>query len=95
MTQTQTHRINIEADPDSVFEALSTAEGWSRWFTPEVTGAFTEGAEIVCWPSSHPAIRLRVASVKPKDHSDLRCATGDSGDHYGHDCQGSTVVSAN
>lgn len=65
MTQTQTHRINIEADQHSVFEALSTAEGWSRWFTPEVTGDFTEGSEIVCRPGGHPAIRLRVASVKP------------------------------
>jgi hypothetical protein len=28
------HRINIEAGQQFVFEALSTAEGWSRWFTP-------------------------------------------------------------
>jgi hypothetical protein len=37
----QAHRINIEADQKSVFDALSTAEGWSRWFTVEVAGDFT------------------------------------------------------
>jgi hypothetical protein len=36
----QAHRINILAGQQSVFEALSTAEGWSRWFTPEVSGDF-------------------------------------------------------
>jgi len=40
------HRIKIEADQQSAFEALTTAEGWSGWFTP-VTGDFTEGSEIV------------------------------------------------
>jgi hypothetical protein len=44
----QAHRINIKADQQSVFEALSTAGGWSRWFTPEVTGDFSEGSEVVC-----------------------------------------------
>jgi hypothetical protein len=57
MTQTQTHRINLEADRDSVFEALLTAEGWSRWLTPEVTGDFTQGAEI---QRRCPARRLSV-----------------------------------
>jgi len=45
---TQAHRINIKAGQQAVFEALSTAGGWSRWFTPDVTGDFTEGSEIVC-----------------------------------------------
>ena len=30
----QAHRINIEANQESVFEALSTADGGSSWFTP-------------------------------------------------------------
>jgi uncharacterized protein YndB with AHSA1/START domain len=62
----QAHRINIEADQKSVFDALSTAEGWSRWFTPEVTGDFTEGSQIVCQLKGHSPIRLRVTSVKPE-----------------------------
>jgi len=41
------HRINIEAGQQAVFEALSTAVGWSRWFTPAVTGDFTEGSQVV------------------------------------------------
>jgi uncharacterized protein YndB with AHSA1/START domain len=61
----QGHRINIEASQRSVFDALSTAQGWSRWFTPEVTGDFTEGSEIVCQPNGRTPIRLRVTSVKP------------------------------
>jgi uncharacterized protein YndB with AHSA1/START domain len=61
----QAHRINIEADQQSVFDALSTAQGWSRWFTPEVTGDFTEGSEIVCRLNGRPSIRLRVTSVQP------------------------------
>ena len=44
----QAHRIKIEADQQSALEALTTAEGWSGWFTLEVTGDFTEGSEIVC-----------------------------------------------
>jgi uncharacterized protein YndB with AHSA1/START domain len=61
----QAHRINIEAGQQSVFDALSTAEGWRRWFTPEVTGDFTDGSEIVCRPNGRAPIRLRVTSVKP------------------------------
>jgi uncharacterized protein YndB with AHSA1/START domain len=66
MTQqtTQAHRINIEAGRQSVFEALSTAEGWSRWFTPEVTGDFTDGSEIVCRLNGRSPVRLRVTSVQ-------------------------------
>jgi len=61
----QAHRINIEAGQPSVFEALSTAEGWSRWFTPEVTGDFTDGSQIVCRLNGRSPIRLRVTSVQP------------------------------
>ena len=56
------HRINIEAGQPSVFEALSTAEGWSRWFTPEVTGDFTDGSQIVCRLNGRSPIRLTPAS---------------------------------
>lgn len=59
------HRITIGADQESVFAALSTAGGWSSWFTPEVTGDFTDGSEIVCRPSGRSAIRLCVTSVQP------------------------------
>jgi uncharacterized protein YndB with AHSA1/START domain len=62
----QGHRINIQASQQSVFEALSTAQGWSRWFTPEVTGDFAEGSEVVCQPNGRTPIRLRVTSVKPE-----------------------------
>jgi uncharacterized protein YndB with AHSA1/START domain len=61
----QIHRINIEADPQSVFEALSTADGWSSWFTAKVTGDFTDGSEIVCDLDGRDTIRLRVTSVQP------------------------------
>ena len=61
----QAHRIRIEAGQQSVFEALSTAAGWSRWFTPEVTGYFSEGSQIVCRLNGRSPIRLRVASVQP------------------------------
>jgi uncharacterized protein YndB with AHSA1/START domain len=60
----QAHRINIEAGPRSVFEALSTAEGWSRWFTSEVTGDFAEGSQVACQLNGRSPIRLRVTSVK-------------------------------
>jgi uncharacterized protein YndB with AHSA1/START domain len=62
----QAHRINIQTSQQSVFEALSTAQGWSRWFTPEVTGGFAEGSEVVCQPNGRTPIRLRVTSVKPE-----------------------------
>jgi hypothetical protein len=62
----QAHRINIQASQQSVFEALWTAQGWSRWFTPEVTGDFAEGSEVVCQPNGRTPIRLRVTSVKPE-----------------------------
>jgi uncharacterized protein YndB with AHSA1/START domain len=61
----QAHRINIEAGQQSVFGALSTARGWSRWFTPEVTGDFTDGSEVVALLNGRPPIRLRVTSVQP------------------------------
>jgi len=61
----QAHRINIAADQQAVFEALSTAVGWSRWFTPDVTGDFTEGSEIVGRLNGRSPVRLRVTAVKP------------------------------
>jgi len=61
----QAHRINIEVDRQSVFDALSTADGWSSWFTPEVTGDFSVGSEIVCDLDGRDSIRLRVTSVQP------------------------------
>jgi uncharacterized protein YndB with AHSA1/START domain len=61
----QAHRVNIKADRESVFEALSTAEGWSSWFTSDVTGDFTVGSEIVCDLDGRPTIRLRVSDVRP------------------------------
>jgi len=61
----QAHRINIEAGQQAVFEALSTAVGWSRWFTPDVTGDFTEGSEIVSRLNGRSPVRLRVTAVKP------------------------------
>jgi len=61
----QVHRINIQAGQQSVFEALSTEGGWSSWFTPEVTGDFTDGSEIVCRLKGRSPIRLRVTSVQP------------------------------
>jgi uncharacterized protein YndB with AHSA1/START domain len=62
----QAHRINIGAGQRAVFEALSTAVGWSRWFTPDVTGDFTEGSEIVCRLNGRSPVRLRVTAVKPE-----------------------------
>jgi uncharacterized protein YndB with AHSA1/START domain len=59
------HRINIETDQQSVFEALATAEGWRRWFTPEVAGEFTEGSEIVCRLDDRLPILLRISSIQP------------------------------
>jgi hypothetical protein len=61
----QAHRINIEAAQQSVFEALSTAGGWSHWFTPQVSGDFTDGSEIVCRLNGRSPVRLRVTSVRP------------------------------
>ena len=67
MTQqtAQARRINIEAGQQSVFEALSTAEGWSRWFTPEMTGDFTDSSQIVCRLNGRSPVRLRMTSVRP------------------------------
>jgi uncharacterized protein YndB with AHSA1/START domain len=61
----QAHRINIEASQQAVFEALATAVGWSRWFTPDVSGDFTGGSEIVCRLNGRSPVRLRVTAVKP------------------------------
>jgi uncharacterized protein YndB with AHSA1/START domain len=61
----QAHRISIKASQQSVFEALATAGGWSRWFAPEVTGDFTAGSQVVCRLNGHPPIRLEVTSVRP------------------------------
>jgi uncharacterized protein YndB with AHSA1/START domain len=61
---TQRHKIRIDAGQDAVFRALSSAEGWSRWITPAVTGDFTVGGEIVCKPNGRAPIRLRITSLE-------------------------------
>jgi uncharacterized protein YndB with AHSA1/START domain len=61
------HLINVGAGQDAVFDAVSTAEGWSRWFTPEVRGDFSVGGEVVCELVGRTPVRLRMTSIKPAD----------------------------
>ena len=63
----QVHLINVDAGQDAVFGAVSTAEGWSRWFTPQVRGDFSAGGEVVCELVDRTPIRLRMTSIKPAD----------------------------
>ena len=41
-----THRIGIACSPDEVFNALTTDEGLSQWWTSDTSGAGAEGSLI-------------------------------------------------
>ena len=41
-----THRVGIACPPGKIFEALTTDEGLSRWWTTDTTGAGDEGSVI-------------------------------------------------
>lgn len=48
MTETYSicHRVEIEASPEKLFNALSTLEGLASWWTPMTTGETTLGSVI-------------------------------------------------
>ncbi len=40
------HLVNIKSSSDKIFEAISTVEGLSQWWTPQTTGSSKVGGEL-------------------------------------------------
>jgi uncharacterized protein YndB with AHSA1/START domain len=70
------HKITIQASPDRVFKALSTAEGLKGWYTPQLEGRVGEGKEGVFKFTGHPSFRWRFAEFTPDSRVRWECVEG-------------------
>src|SRR5260370_21608419 len=70
------HKITIQATPDRVFKALSTAEGLKAWYTPQVDGGVGEGKDVVFKFAGQEPFRWRVVESTPNSQLRWECAAG-------------------
>lgn len=70
------HRINVRADSDRVYQALMTAGGLEGWFTPHVEGGMGEGQEAEMSFPGKEGFRWRFSQLKPGAHARWDCLTG-------------------
>ncbi|MGW0629389.1 SRPBCC family protein [Streptomyces sp. NPDC002758] len=60
-------RLAIEADPDTVYTAISTADGVHGWFTTTATaGEGVGGVHELAFPGVPEPWRLRVTEAEPR-----------------------------
>jgi uncharacterized protein YndB with AHSA1/START domain len=70
------HKITIQASPDRVFKALSTAEGLKGWYTPQLEGRVGEGKEAVFTFTDQVRFRWRFAELTSDSRVRWECVEG-------------------
>ena len=58
------HRVGIKASPEDIYQALTTNEGLSRWWTNDVSGAGPEGA-VITFQFGQTGVDFEVAELQP------------------------------
>jgi uncharacterized protein YndB with AHSA1/START domain len=71
------HQIGIKGSLKSIYEALSTIEGLSKWWTSDTRGDCSVGGAIEYYFND---IRMDMKVLDPKENELVRwrCAAGDS-----------------
>ena len=71
------HRVGIAAPQARVYEALTTKEGLSQWWTRDVDGDPSLGGTLRFFFSSpEPSAGMEVAELAPTEHVEWRCVQG-------------------
>ena len=71
------HRIGIAAPKERVYEALSTTEGLSGWWTRTVDGDPSVGGKLrFFFGGAEPGAVMEVAGLTPNKHVGWRCVEG-------------------
>jgi uncharacterized protein YndB with AHSA1/START domain len=71
------HRVGIDAPAERVYEALTTTEGISQWWTHDVRGDGAQGGELgFYFGSPEPSAVMRVTEAVPNTRVVWRCVAG-------------------
>ena len=71
------HRVGISAPAAKVYQAVATKDGLAGWWTRDVRGDASEGAEpLFYFGSPDPAAVMAVTSLDPDRHVGWRCVRG-------------------
>ena len=70
------HKIHIDADRDRTFDALSTTEGLTGWYTPNIEGEVAEGREAIFRFAGRRPFRWRVVELTPGSGARWECVEG-------------------
>jgi uncharacterized protein YndB with AHSA1/START domain len=65
MSRDIVHGIEIHAQPNGVFETVSTRSGLAAFWTPDVQGEEAPGGELTFGFSGSPRLPIRVARLDP------------------------------
>jgi uncharacterized protein YndB with AHSA1/START domain len=71
------HRVGIAAPQPRVYEALTTTEGLSRWWTRDLDGDPKQGGSLrFFFGAAEPGAVMDVVETTPPSHVGLHCAEG-------------------
>lgn len=71
------HRVGIAAPQQQVYEALTTTEGLSKWWTRDLDGDPTvRGTLRFFFGSPEPSAVMEVTELTPMEHVGWRCVGG-------------------
>src|SRR5512140_1347687 len=69
------HRVGIKSTPKKVFEAISTIEGLSHWWTTDTTGDAKLGG-ILRFRFEGGGMDMKVVELKPNELVKWKCVDG-------------------
>jgi uncharacterized protein YndB with AHSA1/START domain len=69
------HMVQIPATPESIYPLIATAEGFSRWWSEDVSE--TDGVVALGFFNRTTIYRLRLQVGKPGEVAEWLCDTGD------------------
>lgn len=73
------HRVGVYVPREEIYEALSTTEGLSRWWTSDVRGDDQQGKELEFYfGGDQPGAIMRVAQLVPGERVVWECVDGPS-----------------
>ena len=71
------HQLTIQAPPDRVFAAVSTADGMASWWSEDVGGSSGEGETFtVGFAERKQVMSFRIAALEPAALAHLTCLDG-------------------
>jgi uncharacterized protein YndB with AHSA1/START domain len=73
---TLSHQIRISAPRDRVYEAISTRDGLTGWFTGELEGAVGHGEEALLKFTGREPFRWRFTELSPGSRLRWECTQG-------------------